>query len=83
MTALGTKWTFARSRREVWFQPKSGHVPTLALLNIRTGYWLRNPRHVAKARLSRLPTRNVWANYYFVLEMLGLLSERREVRLHH
>jgi hypothetical protein len=54
-------------------------APTLALLNIRTGYWLRNPLWVAKVRSSRFFKRHsVWANYYFIFEMFGLLSERRK-----
>lgn len=46
---------------------------TLALLNIRLGYWLRNPRKLALSKL--------WdglANYYFMLELFGLLNERRQ-----
>jgi predicted acylesterase/phospholipase RssA len=46
--------------------------PTLALLNIRLGLWLRNPRWVAK--------RGGWSrkeNFYFLFEMLGLLNEER------
>ncbi len=49
-------------------------TPTLALLNIRLGYWLRNPKKVAKtfkAGWNRL------ANFYFLAEMLGLLNENR------
>lgn len=54
--------------------------PTLALLNIRLGYWLRNPRDVA--------SRNVFSNYfydstsrireklYLFTEMLNLHDER-------
>ena len=46
--------------------------PTLALLNIRLGYWLRNPRMVAKwGGWNRL------ANFYFLFEMFGLLNEKR------
>jgi len=45
---------------------------TLALLNIRLGYWLRNPKKVAKG-----PGWNRAANFYFLLEMFGLLTERR------
>ena len=47
-------------------------TPTLALLNIRLGYWLRNPRRVAQ--------RGSWnwrANFYFLLEMFGRLDETR------
>jgi hypothetical protein len=61
-------------------------TPTLALLNIRLGYWLRNPSRVKEAGpanksssslLSRLRRRrNVFANYYFLLELFGLLNEK-------
>jgi len=63
-------------------------TPTLALLNIRLGYWLRNPAHVTKAKpTDRLANsffarlrhqRNFAANYYFILEMLGLLDEKKK-----
>lgn len=47
--------------------------PTLALLNIRLGYWLRNPLRLAeKRRLKAL------ANYYFLFEMFGFLNEARK-----
>jgi Patatin-like phospholipase len=48
-------------------------TPTLAIMNIRLGFWLRNPLWVAKGGL-----RNIWANFYFLLELLGLLNERRK-----
>jgi hypothetical protein len=62
---------------------------TLALLNIRLGYWLRNPLrlaetapHCVRGRPHRVSDffrlRNVWANYYFVGELFGQLSERRK-----
>jgi Patatin-like phospholipase len=62
---------------------------TLALLNIRLGYWLRNPLRVTKAGAGeaaggrRFATdffrvRNVFANYYFLGEVFGQLSERRK-----
>lgn len=47
-------------------------IATLALLNIRLGYWLRNPR--------RLGFSKAWdglSNYYFLAEMFGLLNEKR------
>jgi len=47
-------------------------TPTLALLNIRLGYWLRNPKQVDKGR-----GWNPAANFYFLLEMFGLLNENR------
>jgi hypothetical protein len=62
---------------------------TLALLNIRLGYWLRNPRHLAHARPPGVPGRaptmtafrrrnNILANYYFLGEVFGLLNEHRK-----
>jgi hypothetical protein len=62
---------------------------TLALLNIRLGYWLRNPLRVTKAGARRAAggrhfvtdffrVRNVFANYYFLGEVFGQLSERRK-----
>lgn len=50
-------------------------TPTLALLNIRLGYWLRNPLKVKETKSS---SRNIWANYYFLSELFGLLNERRK-----
>jgi Patatin-like phospholipase len=51
-------------------------TPTLALLNLRTGLWLRNPRRVARDRrrhwLAR--THNVLANYYYLAEAFGRLN---------
>lgn len=52
-------------------------TPTLALLNIRLGYWLRNPKWVAKRG-----GWNRWANFYFIAEMFGKLNKyRRSVYL--
>jgi hypothetical protein len=51
-------------------------TPTLAILNIRLGYWLRNPLRLAKRELWKF--RNIWANYYFLAELLGLLNESRK-----
>ena len=48
-------------------------APTLALLNVRLGYWLRNPNRVA-----RREQRNKLANFYFLAEMFGLLNEKRK-----
>jgi Patatin-like phospholipase len=47
-------------------------TPTLAMLNIRLGYWLRNPNRVASAKIAWNP----FANYYFPAELLGRLDER-------
>lgn len=60
---------------------------SMALLNLRLGYWMRNPNQLqyAKAaepgqRFRRLADfsrkRNPFANYYFLAEMFGLLSDR-------
>ena len=62
---------------------------TLALLNIRLGYWLRNPARLEYADPKRsqgwrgairrlLLRRNLLANYYFLAELLGLLTEKRK-----
>jgi hypothetical protein len=53
-------------------------VPTLAILNVRLGYWLINPSKVAgtlkKSLLSRFIDR-----LYFAKELLGLLREDSEI----
>jgi hypothetical protein len=61
---------------------------TLALLNIRLGYWLRNPLRLANAKPPDRRHRGLWsefrrrnnlfANYYFILELFGLLNEWRK-----
>lgn len=52
--------------------------PTLALLNIRLGYWLRNPRALIAPALSRLIDVIAYAinNLYLLGEMLNLLDEK-------
>jgi hypothetical protein len=50
-------------------------APTLAMLNIRLGFWLRNPRHVEPSRFQRAAMR-VWAHFYFLNEMFGQLDEK-------
>jgi hypothetical protein len=47
-------------------------TPTLAILNIRLGYWLRNPLKLKKWRHW-----NRWANFYFLAELFGRLNEHR------
>jgi hypothetical protein len=47
-------------------------TPTLAILNIRLGYWLRNP-----LRLTERKSWNRWANFYFLAELFGKLNEHR------
>jgi len=52
-------------------------TPTLAILNIRLGFWLRNPKRFADPR-GVGGTRNLLANYYFLAELFGKLSEHRK-----
>jgi len=47
-------------------------APTLALLNVRLGFWMRNP-----IRLTENFWRNPFADLYFLYEMFGRLNERR------
>jgi len=46
--------------------------PTLALLNIRLGFWMRNP-----IRLAERFSWNPFADLYFLYEMFGMLNESR------
>jgi hypothetical protein len=52
--------------------------PTLALLNIRLGYWLRNPRDLAKLK-TRVGRRGrlskILSKFYLLLEMFNLIDE--------
>jgi len=54
--------------------------PTLALLNIRLGYWLRNPRDLGN-RISFFKPRewyyNLFGKFYLLLEMFNALDEER------
>jgi hypothetical protein len=50
-------------------------APTLALLNVRLGFWLPNPRTVADPQMAT--TLNRAANWYFLQEMLGQLDEEK------
>jgi hypothetical protein len=54
--------------------------PTLALLNIRLGYWLRNPRDLG-SRIAILPLRElvyrIYGKFYLLLEMFNALDEER------
>lgn len=52
--------------------------PTLALLNIRLGYWLRNPRDFArpvKAWRLREWLFSLFSKFYLFLEMMNLIDE--------
>jgi Patatin-like phospholipase len=53
-------------------------VPTLAILNVRLGYWLINPSKVAGTLKKSLFARFV-DRLYFAKELLGLLTEDSEI----
>jgi hypothetical protein len=53
---------------------RRGFSPTLALLNIRLGYWLRNPAFALGSSEGDWRDR---LKLYLLQEMLGLLSEKR------
>jgi len=53
-------------------------VPTLAILNIRLGYWITNPAKVAGTLEKPLLWRFV-DHLYFAKELLGLLHENSEI----
>jgi hypothetical protein len=52
-------------------------VPTLAILNIRLGYWISNPKRVAGELKKRWILR-FFDKLYFLKELLGLLTESSE-----
>lgn len=57
--------------------------PTLAALNIRLGYWLRNPRYLAGAQSWKLNLRAIFsrflAKFFLAAEMLNLHDETSPV----
>ena len=56
--------------------------PTLALLNVRLGYWLKNPRHIDGARAPGRPRLRNMASLFLLREIAGLLYENsRDVYL--
>jgi hypothetical protein len=52
---------------------------TLALLNIRLGYWLPNPRVAANRDERTSLLAQIFDQHYFLLEMLGWLHEGRNL----
>ncbi len=52
---------------------------TLALLNVRLGYWLPNPRVAADRDWKTSWMAQIFDQHYFLLEMLGLLDETRNL----
>jgi hypothetical protein len=53
-----------------------GLAPTLALLNIRLGYWIDNPRRLCRDVAQRPPIWERLLGLYLVAEMFSLLDER-------
>jgi hypothetical protein len=54
--------------------------PTLALLNVRLGYWLRNPRDLGNEVSLFRPKEwlnAIWGKFYLILEMLNQLDEEK------
>jgi predicted acylesterase/phospholipase RssA len=49
-------------------------MPTLAMLNIRLGYWLANPGQLARSRKCS----SIFDQFYFLQEMFGLMREDSE-----
>jgi len=52
-------------------------APTLALLNVRLGFWLRNPQFARDPKGIAAAARMDWTLPYLLLEALGLLTEER------
>jgi hypothetical protein len=52
-------------------------TPTLAILNVRLGYWLTNPRQVS-GTLTKSLILKLFDKMYFLKELLGLLTEDSE-----
>jgi hypothetical protein len=50
-------------------------TPTLAILNVRLGYWVANPRQLAQDRKPSSIFASVFDQFYFLQELLGLMRE--------
>jgi hypothetical protein len=50
-------------------------TPTLAILNVRLGYWVTNPRQLAQDRKPSSFFSSVFNQFYFLQELLGLMRE--------
>lgn len=50
-------------------------TPTLAILNVRLGYWVANPRQLAQDRKPSSVFASVFDQFYFMQELLGLMRE--------
>jgi hypothetical protein len=49
-------------------------TPTLAILNVRLGYWMANPRQLAQDRKAS----SLFDQFYFLQELFGLMREDSE-----
>ena len=54
-------------------------TPTLAILNIRLGYWVANPRQLAQDRKPSSVFASVFDQFYFLQELLGLMRESSDM----
>jgi hypothetical protein len=50
-------------------------TPTLAILNVRLGYWVANPRQLAQDRKPSSVFASAFDQFYFLQELLGLMRE--------
>ena len=50
-------------------------TPTLAILNVRLGYWAANPRQLVRDRKPSSVFASVFDQFYFLQELLGLMRE--------
>ena len=50
-------------------------TPTLAILNVRLGYWVTNPRQLARDGSPSSVFASVLDQFYFLQELLGLMRE--------
>ncbi len=50
-------------------------TPTLAILNVRLGYWAANPRQLVQDRKPSSIFASVFDQFYFLQELLGLMRE--------
>jgi hypothetical protein len=50
-------------------------TPTLAILNVRLGYWAANPRQLAQDRKPSSVFASAFDQFYFLQELLGLMRE--------
>ncbi len=54
-------------------------TPTLAILNVRLGYWVANPRRLVQDGKPRSMFASVFEQLYFLQELFGLMREDSEI----